>query len=40
MTFRINADFFCVGNTTLKGKMDWFIWKPVTDYSGVNDPPY
>jgi hypothetical protein len=27
-------------NSTLKGKLDWFIWKPVVDYSGVDDSPY
>lgn len=27
-------------NSTLKGKLDWFEWKPVVDYSGINDPPY
>lgn len=27
-------------NVTLKGKMDWFVWKPVVDYSGLDDPPY
>jgi predicted CXXCH cytochrome family protein len=27
-------------NTTLKGKLDWLSWKPVVDYSGVDDLPY
>lgn len=27
-------------NTTLKGKLDWFLRKAVADYSGVDDPPY
>ena len=27
-------------NATLKGKLDWFVWKPIVDYSGVDDPPY
>ncbi len=26
-------------NTTLKGKMDWFIWQPIADYGNVNSPP-
>jgi hypothetical protein len=27
-------------NTMLKGKLDWFVWRPVVDYSGVDDPPH
>jgi len=27
-------------NNMLKGKIDWFSWKPVADYTGVDDPPY
>ena len=28
------------GNYMLKGKIDWLSWKPVADYTGVDDPPY
>jgi hypothetical protein len=27
-------------NGIFKGKIDWFSWKPVADYSGVVDPAY
>jgi hypothetical protein len=27
-------------NSTFKGKIDWLIWKPLVDYSGVDDPVY
>ncbi len=27
-------------NSIFKGKVDWFSWKPVVDYSGVDDPPH
>ncbi len=26
-------------NTIFKGLIDWVSWKPVADYSGVDDPP-
>jgi len=35
-----NDDQGHYNNTTLKGKLDWFVWKPVVDYTGVDDPPY
>jgi predicted CXXCH cytochrome family protein len=27
-------------NTLFKGKIDWFIWKPIADYDGVDDGPH
>ncbi|MCP4590388.1 MAG: hypothetical protein GY842_06575, partial [bacterium] len=27
------------GNLMFKGQIDWLIWQPVADYSGVDDPP-
>ncbi len=37
--FSIGCNVNSHANNVFSGQIDWIIWSPVADYSGVDDPP-